>query len=93
MTISLEPNQSLISPRSSKICSAPIARLRVPKPNQSNFCGSTPRALRQKHHHAKKADDSQRSVDIEHITPSVIFSEPAAEHGAEHGTDHNANAE
>ena len=37
MMISPEPNQSSCSPRSSRICSAPIARLSVPKPNQSSF--------------------------------------------------------
>jgi hypothetical protein len=57
------------------------------------FLRSTPRAFRQKHHHAKKGDDPQRDVDVEHIAPRVIFSEPAAEHGAEHGTDDNTKAE
>ena len=37
MMISPELNQSFCSPRSSMICSAPIARLSVPKPNQSSF--------------------------------------------------------
>ena len=37
ITISPEPNQSSCSPRSSMSCSAPIARLSVPKPNQSSF--------------------------------------------------------
>ena len=35
--ISLEPNQPFSSPRSNATCMAPIARLRVPKPNQSRF--------------------------------------------------------
>ena len=34
--ISVEPNQSLSSPRSSSICNAPIARLKVAKPMKSN---------------------------------------------------------
>jgi len=37
MTISPELNQSFSSPRSSRTCMAPIARLSVPKPNQSSF--------------------------------------------------------
>ena len=35
--ISAEPNQSRSSPRSSRICMAPIARLKVPNPNQSSL--------------------------------------------------------
>jgi hypothetical protein len=39
MRISPEPNQSSSSPRSSRICNAPIATLNVAKPNQSSFPG------------------------------------------------------
>ncbi len=41
-TISPEPNQSSSSPRSSMTWSAPIARLKVPKPNQSSFVSVSP---------------------------------------------------
>ena len=36
MMISREPNQSSVSPRSSIIWNAPIARLSAPKPSQSS---------------------------------------------------------
>ena len=34
---SVEPNQSLVSPRSSISCSAPMPTASTPKPSQSNF--------------------------------------------------------
>ena len=90
--ISREPNQSSSSPRSNRTCRAPIARLRVPKPNQSSFAVPFACRLGQKCRQAEEGKDADRQVDVEDIAPAIGLGQPAAEHGPQDGTGHHRDA-
>ena len=93
MMISPELNQSCCSPRSSMICSPPIATLKRTEAEPVKLGAGIARRVRQEDHDADHVENADRQIDIEDIAPAIILGEPAAEHRPEHGADHDAHAE
>ena len=92
--ISRDSNQSLLSPRSSRIWSAPMPTIRSASPSQSTRVRRTdapaPAPMRQV---STRGQDAERHVDVEDPGPRVVVGDPSAERRPERRPDHDAHAE
>ena len=89
--ISREENQSSCSPRSSIICSAPMASASMAKPKKSKRRSRLPVSGR-KSEDAEEGEDADRQVDVEHPAPVEDLGQPAAERRPDDRADHDAGA-
>ena len=91
ISISREPNQSSSSPRSSRICNAPIAMLNVAKPNQSSRAFVRFVSGRKKHM-PEKCQNADRHIDVKIPSPTVIVGQPSAENWPDDRANHDGHA-